>query len=104
MLFFATHTHTAESCSVGDPVPVHLLANEEHARESGVKVLGSYISPPEHVFYFALEAQEYSSVVKFFRPLMKIGPTRIIPVQTLQESTGIFPTRRGGRRPRQAGS
>lgn len=93
MLFIATHTHSPESCPVEDPVPIHQLAKEEHAKECGVTVVGSYIAPPEHILYFVLEAQDYSSVVKFFRPLMKIGAPRITPVQTLQEATGIFPVR-----------
>ncbi len=100
MLFVAIHAHTPESCPVDDPVPVHQLAKAEHAKECGVKVLGSYIAPPEHVLYFVLEAKDYSSAVRFFSPLMKIGAPRITPVQTLEQATGIFPlkSRRGGRR------
>ncbi|MBI2871681.1 MAG: hypothetical protein HYY00_00640 [Chloroflexi bacterium] len=100
MLFVATHTHAPESCPVNDPVSVHEMAKAEHAKECGVTVLGSYIAPPEHLMYFVLDASDYSSVVKFFRPLMKIGLPRITPVQTLEEATGIFPVtpRRGGRR------
>ncbi|MBI2166507.1 MAG: hypothetical protein HYU29_08940 [Chloroflexi bacterium] len=100
MLFVATHSHTPESCPVDDPVSLHQLAKEEHAKSCGVKVLGSYIASPEHTFYFVLEAQDYASVARFFRPVMKIGASRITPVQTLQEATGIFPvkSRRGGKR------
>lgn len=100
MLFVATHTHTPELCPVEDPVPVHQVAKAEHAKECGVKVLGSYISSPEHVFYFVLEAEDPASAARFFRPLMKIGVTRITPVQTLQEATGLFPVKpqRRGRR------
>lgn len=93
MLFVAVHTHTPELCPVDDPVPVHQLAKAEHAKECGVKVLGSYISPPEHVLFFVLEAENFASIVKFFRPMMKIGVPRITPVQTLVEATGIFPTK-----------
>lgn len=91
MLFIATHTHEAESCPVEHPLPVHQMAREEHAKECGVKVLGSYIASPEHVLYVVLEAPDYVSVARFFRPLMKIGTAHITPVQTLQEATGIFP-------------
>lgn len=94
MLFVATHTHPPELCPVDNPVGVHQLADEQHIKESGVKVLGSYIAPPEHTLYFVLEAQEYAQVVKYFRPLMKIGTPRITPVQPLGESLGIFPTKK----------
>lgn len=100
MLFVATHRHTAESCPADDPAPVHQLASAEHAKESGVKLLAGYVASPEHVLYFILEAQDYVSVVRFFRPFMKIGVTEVTPVQTLAEATGVFPVpaRRGGRR------
>ncbi|MBI4199978.1 MAG: hypothetical protein HY535_05860 [Chloroflexi bacterium] len=102
MLFVATHTHTPETCPADDPAAVHQLAREEHAKESGVKVLGSYVAPPEHVLYFILDSKDSASVVRFFRPLMKVGVTRVTPVQTLQESTGIFPLKSRGRGRRRA--
>ena len=102
MLFVATHSHTPESCFADDPTPVHQLASAEHAKECGVKVVGSYIAAPEHRFYFVLEAQEYSSVVRFFRPVMTRGIHDITPVQTLADSLGIFPVQRQRRTRRQA--
>ncbi len=93
MLFVAIHEHTPESCPVDDPAPVHQLADAKHIKESGVKVLGSYIAPPEHQLFFILEADDYSRVVSYFRPLMKIGTPDIVPVQTLVEALGIFPAR-----------
>jgi uncharacterized protein with GYD domain len=102
MLFVAIHEHAPESCPADDPAPVHKLANAKHIRDSGVKVLGSYIAPPEHQLFFILEADDYSQVVRFFRPLMKIGTPDIVPVQTLAEALGIFPARqkRGTRKRR----
>lgn len=93
MLFFAIHTHTAESCPADDPAPVHQLADENHIKASGVKVVGSYTAPPEHAFYFILEASDYAQVVRYFRPMMKIGTPRIVPVQALAETVGMFPKR-----------
>ncbi len=93
MLFVVTHEHAPESCPADDPAPVHKLVDENHIRESGVKVLGSYVAPPEHVLYFVLEADEYAQVVRYFRPMMKIGNVDIVPVQTVAEAMGIFPTR-----------
>ena len=93
MLFIATHEHTPEACPADNPTQVHQMVNEEHIKESGVKVRGSYVAPPEHVLYFVLEADEYAQVVRYFRPLMKMGSVDIVPVQTIAEATGIFPTR-----------
>jgi hypothetical protein len=93
MLFIATHEHTPEDCPADNPTQVHQMVNEAHIKESGVKVLGSYVAPPEHVLYFVLEADEYAQVVRYFRPLMKMGSVDIVPVQTIAEATGIFPTR-----------
>lgn len=93
MLFIATHEHTPELCPANDPAPVHQMADAGHIKEAGVKVLGSYIAPPEHVLYFVLEADNYAQVVRYLRPMMKIGKPRITPVQTLAEALGIFPKR-----------
>ncbi len=93
MLFVVTHEHTPEICSADDPEPVHKLADENHIKESGVKVLGSYIAPPEHVLFLVLEADEYAQVVRYLRPMMKRGTPDIVPVQVLSEALGIFPKR-----------
>ncbi len=93
MLFVAVHEHTPESCPADDPAPIHQLADEKHIKESGVKVLGSYIAPPEHTLYFILEANDYAQVVRYLRPMMRIGAPDIVPVQTLAEALGIFPKR-----------
>jgi hypothetical protein len=93
MLFVAIHQHAPELCPADNPAPVHQLADQEHIRAAGVKVLGSYIAPPEHTLYFLLEADDYAQVVRYFRPMMKIGTPRIVPVQALQEALGLFPVR-----------
>lgn len=89
MLFLATHEHRPELCPVEDPTPVRQLADKKHIKQSGVKVLGSYTAPPEHLLFFILEADSYTQVVRYLRPMMKIGTPRIVPVQTLDEALGI---------------
>ena len=93
MLFVVTHEHTPELCPADDPAPLHKLADESHIKESGVKVVGSYVAAPEHTFYLVLEAEDYAQVVRYLRPMMKIGTPDIVPVQTLAESLSIFPKR-----------
>ncbi len=87
MLFVVTHTHTPELCPTDNPEnvkkTVDLLAQENHVRKSKVKVLGSYIAPPEHTLYFILEADSYEAITEFLRPVMKIGTPRIVPVSPL---------------------
>ena len=92
MLFIATHEHAPESCPSENPAQVHQVVNEEHIKASGVKLLGSYVAPPEHVLFFVLEADEYAQVVRYFQPIMKMGNIDIVPVQTVAEAMGIFPT------------
>ncbi|MBI2919251.1 MAG: hypothetical protein HYY01_14855 [Chloroflexi bacterium] len=86
MLFLVTHTHTPDRCPADDPKPLHQLAQEDHARTCGVKVHGSYVAASEHTLYFALEAAELSSVVRFLRPLGKVGTARIVPIQRLPDA------------------
>jgi len=86
-LFVVIHAHTPELCPSDKPEmlkkTVDVVASEEHAKKSGVNVLGSFIAPPEHTLFFVLESDDYGKIVDFFRPLMKIGTPRIIPVDTL---------------------
>ncbi len=103
MLFVVTHTHTAESCPAGHPEALHQVASPEHAKESGVKVVGAYIAPAEHTQYFILESDELGAVVRFLRPLMSIGGHRITPVQTFQEALGAHTVQRPRRRTRRQG-
>ncbi len=87
MLFVAIHTHTPELCPADSPEKikktVDIVASEKHAKKTGVKVLGSYSAPPDHTLFFVLEANDYDCVIDFFRPLMKLGTARIIPVGVL---------------------
>ena len=94
MLFVVTHTHTPELCPTDDPEKVKntvdVLAQDSHAKKTKVKVLGSYIAPPEHTLYFILEADSYEAVTDFFRPAMKIGTPRIVPVSPLKAAVETF--------------
>ena len=93
MLFMAIHEHRPESCPLVDLSPILQLVDEEHIRESGVRVVAAYTAPPEHTLFFVLEADDYSQIVRFFRPMMTIGAPRIIPVQTMDEAIEVFTPR-----------
>lgn len=94
MLFMVIHTHTPELCPSDKPEmvkkTVDVVASNAHAKKCGVKVLGSYIAPPEHVLFFILESDDYGKIVDFFRPLMKMGTPRIIPIGILGEVVPKF--------------
>lgn len=90
MLYMTIHRHTGADCPVDAPAPIEKVASDEHAAECGVKVLGRYISPPEHKLFFILEADEYEKIVAFFRPLMKIGTHQIHPITNLGRAIEIL--------------
>jgi hypothetical protein len=90
MLFVITHEHAPELCPADDPTQVHKLTDENHIKESGVKVVGSYIASLEHTMYFVLEADDYGQVVRYLRPIMKIGTPDVVPAQTLAKGLGPF--------------
>jgi len=94
MLFIAIHTHAPELCPAESPEvvkkTVDMVASEKHAKKTGVKVLGSYSAPPEHIHFFILEVNDYGNIIDFFRPMMKIGTARIIPVSELSKTVTKF--------------
>ena len=91
MQFMITHRHTPDNCMADDPAPVKKVANDaDHAKECGVKVLSSHLAPPEHIFYFLVEADDYGKVIAFLRPLMTKGDHDIVPVQPASEALGQF--------------
>ena len=94
MLFVATHVHTPELCPSDNPEmvkkTVSVVASKAHAEKSGVKVLGSYIAPEEHVLFFIIESSDYTKIVDFFRPIMKMGTLKLTPVSTLESAVPKF--------------
>lgn len=94
MLFVVTHEHPPELCPSDNPElvkkTVSIVNSKAHAEKSGVKVLGSYIAPPEHVLFFIIESNDYGKIVDFFRPMMKMGTLRIMPVSVLEDVRSKF--------------
>lgn len=85
MLDMVIHSHRGPECPIDDPAPVEKVASDEHAAACGVKVLGQYVSPPEHRLFFILEADNYEKIIMFLHPLAKIGTNRIHPIADLRE-------------------
>ena len=61
----------------------------EFAEKCGIKVLSSWIAVPEHIMYFVVEADSYESVVKYFKPIMRIGTARVTPVLEYAKAVGL---------------
>ena len=94
MLFHIEHIHTPELCPSDNPEKiketVSVCASNEHAKETGVKVLGRYIAPTEHRIFFTVEAESYEAITDFLEPMMKMGTPRITPVSELGEAIKPF--------------
>lgn len=90
MLFHVRHIHTFESCPARHgPEMVSktfgTIGRPEHAKETGVKVLGMYLNAPAHTAYFVLDADSAEKVGKFLLPILVIGTAEITPVTDLVE-------------------
>ena len=94
MLFHITHIHTPELCPSDNPEKiketVSVVESEEHAKETGVKVLGRYIAPTEHRLFFIVEAESYEAITDFLKPMMKMGTPRITPISELGKAIKPF--------------
>ena len=90
MLFVITHQHSTENCMADNPAPLQKLLSEAHVKESGVRVVGDYLSPPEHTLFLVVEATEYAQVVRFLRPIITIGEHDIVPVLPIAEAIGTL--------------
>jgi hypothetical protein len=94
MIFHITHIHSPELCPSDNPEKVEktvsIVASDSHAKAAGVKVLGRYIAPAEHILYFIIEVDNYEAVTEYLRPMMKMGTPRITPVSVLGEAIKPF--------------
>jgi hypothetical protein len=80
MLFMATQKHSPEGCPLnGENCPP--LFDAENKK---VKIVKMYACPPEHLFYFVLEAENFDDLQEFFMP----GMTRAsVEIKLVMDST-----------------
>ena len=94
MLFHIEHIHTPELCPSDNPKKIEetvsIVASDEHAKKTGVKVLGRYIAPTEHRLFFIVESASYESITDFLKPMIKMGTPRITPVSELGKAIQPF--------------
>ncbi len=90
MLFFIHHVHSPERCPAakGSEEGSKFLKklSERDASKEGVKIIGSYIAPTEHILIFIVDAKDLITVERFtFSRLALVGHTKITPVVTIKE-------------------
>lgn len=97
MLFMAVLKHSPENCfarpenvkadeEVRKILRKMVQGKEEIEKETGVKVIGSYLNPNEHVFYFIFETSNYGGVHRFLSgPLITHHEAKITPVLALDQ-------------------
>ena len=48
--------------------------------ENGVTVVGAWVDPPGHDFFFVVETDDYDAMVEGLRPIIPSGTATIQPV------------------------
>ena len=97
MLFQVVHSHSIETCPAQSPEVAKRFGEwwQNLKKTPGVKILSGTVSPLDHTFYIAVEADDYATLARTLGPLVGIGSGSIIPVLTLDQSfpmaeTGAF--------------
>ena len=88
MQFVVTQMHAPSDCPSDEPEVLKALGHdfsEGQAKKKGVKLLGAYIAPLEHTFFFILEADSLAKVTDFLRPAAKLGTAKVTPVDEFQK-------------------
>lgn len=86
MIFHIHHHHDENTCPANSPEAVGatfgsvLPALNDH----GVTVIGAWVDPPGHDFFFVVETDSYDDLVEGLRPILSAGTARIQPVGDLQ--------------------
>ena len=88
MQFVVTQMHAPADCPSDEPEVLEKLGHafsEREAVKKGVRLLGAYIAPLEHTFFFILEAGSLAKVTDFLRPAAKLGTAKVTPVDDFQK-------------------
>ena len=91
MLFHVTHTHSYQTCHGHDEAKKEKMAQAfNSADEIGIKIIGMYVDPPGHKFYFVMEAETMEQIVRFFDPMLELGDADIHPVMDFQSALAVL--------------
>ena len=93
MIFLAIHTHLPEKCIIDNPEKVKKfrgVLSEKEAIKNGCILINVYVSPTDHIAYIIFKAKEHNNMLNFLKPLIKLGVTKVKPVEEWKKvSTNI---------------
>ena len=88
MQFVVTHIHEPSVCPAERPEVLKKLGHDLsdiEALKKGVKLLGAYVAPLEHTFFFIVEADSLAKVTDFLKPAAGLGTANVTPVDEFQK-------------------
>jgi uncharacterized protein with GYD domain len=82
MLFMYVHTHSLETCLVGEPELAKAMTDrmKEEAQNAGVKLVGPYMASQEHTVFAVLEGDDYDGIQRVVAPMAALGAAHLIAV------------------------
>ena len=86
MIFHIHHHHDENTCPANSPEAVGATFGSvlPALNKYGVTVIGAWVGPPGHDFFFVVETDSYDDLVEGLRPILASGNARIQPVGDLQ--------------------
>lgn len=95
MIVVATLTHPPELCFGNKQYQEEFMNWAQNMKKSAdklnVKILGAYICPNEHTFYFILESDDYAAISQLLGPpILTHHWAKISPVLPLEKSSGLL--------------
>jgi len=86
MIFHIHHHHDENTCPANSPEAVGATFGSvlPSLSEYGVTVIGAWVDPPGHDFFFVVETDSYDDLVEGLRPILAAGTARIQPVGDVQ--------------------
>jgi uncharacterized protein with GYD domain len=96
MLFLMVSKHSPESCPMNNEkvkklMPIGMEKMEQVSKKYGIKMVGSWVSMPEHLMVAVFDAPNLETMMKVsmepeIMSLMMYSTTELHPVMTLEES------------------
>ena len=86
MIFHIRHHHDETTCPANSPEAVGATFGSvlPSLEEYGVTVIGAWVDPPGHDFFFVVETDSYDDLVEGLRPILSTVTATIQPVGDLQ--------------------
>ena len=87
MLFHITHHHDENTCPAHDQEAADATfgAVLESLEANVDQVMGAWVDPPVHDFFFVIEADDSKKIFAGLWPIIQAGTAQISPVTSLKE-------------------